>query len=216
MKVGTDGVLLGAWADPGNAARILDIGTGTGLLALMMAQRSSATIDAIEVDENAVEQARENVLDSPWADRITVHYCSLQDYNPAVKYGLILSNPPFYSGLQSSPDYHRSVARQGMDLDLGQLFERTSKLLDNDGRICLILPSEQEESVAKIINDLGLHCNRRMIIQSNPGKSPIRIMLSVERSAGSIQNEILSIELDQRHHYSPEYIRLTKDFYLDF
>ncbi len=142
MKVGTDGVLLGAWADCDNAKRILDIGTGTGLIALMMAQRSQAQIDAIEIDEHASEQAIENVNRSPWASRVNVINKSLQDYSKVENkaYDLIVSNPPYFQNSMFAPDKKRTDARHNSNLELEDLLKGAKKLLSNDGKLSIILP----------------------------------------------------------------------------
>lgn len=144
MKVGTDGVLLGAWArvEPQDE-RILDIGTGTGLIALMLAQRSAARITAVEIDPGSASQARENADASPWGERIEVVCSSVQAFDPGRRFGLIVSNPPFYVDSLTCPDRGRSRARHAETLPFAELRDAVLRLLAPDGRFCLILPPQE-------------------------------------------------------------------------
>ena len=143
MKVGTDGVLLGSWVQPGNVERILDIGTGTGLIALMMAQKSNAVVDAIDIDEDATRQAEENFSLSPWPERLNAWHQSVQEFAAYTRhrYDLIVSNPPYFMGAHPAPSEARNLARH-MDeaLSIEELAECVKKLLKPDGRFCVILP----------------------------------------------------------------------------
>ena len=141
MKVGTDGTLLGAWASLRSAGTILDIGTGTGLIAIMAAQRSpEARITAIDIDADCITQARENVAASPWSDRIEVVHSSLQDFEPAIRFERIISNPPYFVDSLRSPDAARSTARHTDTLPFAELSQGVSRLLSPTGRFALILP----------------------------------------------------------------------------
>ena len=144
MKVGTDGVLLGAWTDLSHSRRILDIGTGTGLIALMLAQRCmDARITAIDLDSAAVEQAQENIQASPWKDRIEALQQDICTYHPNGTFDTIVSNPPYFIDSLKCPDGQRSTARHTDTLDADRLIGKVSELLTSDGRFSIILPAEQ-------------------------------------------------------------------------
>jgi tRNA1Val (adenine37-N6)-methyltransferase len=216
MKVGTDGVLLGAWASCENAKQVLDIGTGTGLVALMIAQRSQATIDAIEIDENACLQAQENFQRSPWDSRITLVYQSFQDYAKETnkKYDLIVSNPPYFQNSLYAPDEQRTKARHNLELELSDILEGTSKLLTNDGILSIILP--YIEGVMFIANaaEKGLYCVRKTNVLPTPKAAVKRLLLEFQKQKKTLVDQDLVIELDKRHEYSENYKNLTKDYYL--
>lgn len=216
MKVGTDGVLLGAWADVAKAGKILDIGTGTGLIALMVAQRNlQASIEALEIESNACRQARENIAASPWATRIKVIQTALQDYYPENLYDSIVCNPPFFHDSTKAPDNGRSLARHNDTLPHHELIRNAARLLSPTGNFCVILPVA--EALAMIAEASQYHLYPEYIthILPNPGKPPKRYLIKfVPEAAKRFENELI-IEFD-RHIYSPEYIRLTKDFYLGF
>lgn len=217
MKVGTDGVLLGAWTTIGFAKRILDIGTGTGLLALMLAQRSDAQIDAIEIDSDASSQARENVHNSPWSKRISIFSVSLQEFvKEKKKYDLIITNPPFFSNALKAPDKKRSMARHNHLLSQTLLTESVNTLLKPDGRFCLILPSADFISFTQQMNKIHLHLTRQTNIYSKPDSPCIRILAEFSRKESEVINEDFVIALAGRHQYSTQYIELTKAFYLKF
>src|ERR1051326_8525269 len=147
MKVGTDAVLLGAWVDPSKAKKILDIGTGTGVIALMLAQKSNAIIDAIDVDENACAQAGENFSLSPWKERISILHNSVQQFAAATenKYDLIVSNPPYFEHSTKASEQKRTVARHTDMLGYDEMLNSVLKLLDKKGKFCIILPLKEGE-----------------------------------------------------------------------
>src|SRR5665647_1869930 len=163
MKVGIDGVLLGSWASVENPESVLDIGTGMGLIALMIAQRCNAEIDAIDNDENAVIQAKENVSNSPWPGRIHVSGISLQDLakNPFQLYDLIVSNPPFFINSTKTPDDNRTMARHTDSLSHEELIENATLLLKPTGRICIILPVNEGLHCIEFALDKGLFCTKQ-------------------------------------------------------
>jgi tRNA1Val (adenine37-N6)-methyltransferase len=216
MKVGTDGVLLGAWANCENANQVLDIGTGTGLIALMIAQRSQASIDAIEIDENACLQAHENFQKSPWSSRITLVHQSFQDYAEETnkKYDLIVSNPPYFQNSLYAPNEQRTKARHNRELELSDILEGASKLLTNDGTLSIILP--YIEGVMFIANaaEKGLYCVRQTNVLPTPKASVKRLLLEFQKHKKTFVDQDLVIELDNRHEYSDNYKNLTKDYYL--
>ncbi len=215
MKVGTDGVLLGAWVAINNAEHILDIGTGTGLIALMLAQRSAAQIDAIEIDADAANQAKENVQLSQWKERICVYKTSLQDYWPEAKsYDLIVTNPPYFSNSLPAPDPGRNIARHNYQLSLHELLEGVRRLLKKNGRLGIILPVEVFNTFVEKAVEIQLFPLHKTLIKPSPHKSAIRIMAEFSYIEKEISTSDLFIEKYGRHRYSEEYIDLTRDFYL--
>lgn len=216
MKVGTDGVLLGAWAATGASKNMLDVGTGTGIIALMLAQRSQAEIDAVDLDTEACIQAQENIALSPFAGRI---HCIQADFiayaaSCSQKYDLIISNPPYFVDSLKSPDGKRNLARHTDTLLLADLVKSSGELLSSIGRIALILPYERLEELSSVAADNGLFIIRRTDVIPTPGSAPKRLL--VELSAGQppvYSPDTLIIE-KARHQYTSEYIMLTKDFYL--
>jgi len=213
MKVGTDGVLLGAWANANYPESILDIGTGTGLVALMLAQRFDAFVTAIEIDEDAYYQATENVRLSPWSNRIQVVHGDFTTYHPAISYDLIVCNPPYFVDSLKSPDDSRTTARHNQSLTYNDLFEGVSLLLKENGTFCLIIPTDVAEQVTITASNFNLYTAKRLNIKTAPGKFPKRCMLAFGfDKVDCITNELL-IEIE-RHKYSNEFIALAKDFYL--
>ena len=214
MKVGTDGVLLGAWTDLSHSRRILDIGTGTGLIALMLAQRCmDARITAIDLDSAAVEQAQENIQASPWKDRIEALQQDICTYHPNGTFDTIVSNPPYFIDSLKCPDGQRSTARHTDTLDADRLIGKVSELLTSDGRFSIILPAEQTEDLIRVAGEKGLHPSRQTWVITRPGLSPKRIIMEFRKIPVTLQPDELVIELE-RHVYSEEYIALTKEFYL--
>lgn len=219
MKVGMDGVLLGAWVNVSGAKRILDIGTGTGLIALMLAQKNtSAPIDAIEIDREASDEAIYNVQQSVWKDRITVHCRSFQEFAAEAekKYDLIVSNPPFFGNGVKAPDEVRSLARHSDALPLDILVSGATNLLQKNGRIALILPADQLPEVENLAKINQLSLSRLCRVKPNPLKPVFRIMIELTPQAGQMLEENLMIEFERHHDYTKEYKTLTKDFYLKF
>lgn len=216
MKVGTDGVLLGAWAEVENAARILDIGTGTGLIALMCAQRNAkAHIDALEIDYNAIIQAGENVASSPWADRISVIPTSLQRYDSPSPYDCIVCNPPYFTNSTKAPDPGRNLSRHNDTLPHLELISHTKRLLTPEGSFHVILPVPESIQLIEHARTSRLYPVRMTRILPNPGKPPKRCLIEFSSIRKDYTESELVIEYN-RHLYSPEYIRLTRDFYLNF
>lgn len=215
MKVGTDGVLIGAWADCSEAKRILDIGTGTGVIALQMAQRNSeAEIFAVEIDEVAARRARANFDSSPWSNRLQVECCAVQELQVVEPFDLIVSNPPYFVDSLLPPDERRSVARHTRDLTFDELDKAVCRLLAENGRFALILPITEFE---KYLSQSHLSLLRRCDVCPNEGGAVKRVMGEfAKRNEGDILRENISIELGRRGEYSEAYRALTKDFYLKF
>ncbi len=217
MKVGTDGVLLGAWTPVSGAHRILDIGTGTGLLALMLAQRCDAEIDAIEIDAEAASQASENVLESGWSARIKVIQTSFQDYCriSEVKYDLLVCNPPFFSKSLKANTEPRSLARHNDQLGPSELFAGAIKLLNPNGHLCIILPAGDGSLVITLAKEHGLFPSKILRIKPDSGKPFKRILIDFTFSDCLPQEAEMTIETGQRHIYSEEYINLTGSYYFN-
>lgn len=218
MKVGTDAVLLGAWADTGNCRHILDIGTGTGIIALMLAQRSIAEIDAIDIDREACEQAAENAAASPFASRINIIHSSCSDFATSSdkqgKYDLIVSNPPYFINSQKCPDDKRTVARHTDSLPLRDLIRDACTLLSPQGRIALILPYERLEETGELAAAFHLHICQQTDVIPTPGAQPRRLLAELSFTTDHTQKrDTLTIE-EARHQYTPQYIALTREFYL--
>ncbi len=218
MKVGTDGVLLGAWVETASVRSFLDVGTGTGLIALMLAQRSNAVIDAIEIDTSACIQARENVQASPWADRIKVYHSSFKEYmyHASVRYDYIVSNPPYFERSLHALDSSRSVARHDRKFNMEEFIIGSFNLLSGRGRLSMIVPYTSGTHIVETAAEIGLFLNRSMKIRPVPGKTYKRIMMEFSRQQESVSEEELIIEAGKRHNYSPEYRALTREFYLAF
>jgi len=217
MKVGTDGVMLGAWAQPENAGNILDIGTGSGLIALMLAQKCNASIQAIDIETNAIQQALENFENSPWPERLNVEEISLQDFSlkSETKFDLIVSNPPFFVNSLQTPDKNRTSARHANDLTHNDLLLCAKRLLSKTGRICLILPVNEGLQNIEYGESIQLNCNKLVYVYPKPDVQAKRVLLeySLQPNAGAISK--LEIETNLRHQYSTDFIALVKDFYLN-
>lgn len=216
MKVGTDGVLLGAWtkAPTGN---VLDIGCGSGLISLMIAQRNPNTqIDAIDVDHNAFLQTTENIANSEWKHSIKSHHTTLQNFTTDKKYQLIVSNPPFFVNATKSANNSKNIARHTDELSFNDLLHHASKLLENDGVFSVVLPTTEEVEFCKIASTHELFLNRVCYVKPNLDKEPKRILMEFSLTNTPIVSESLTIETKKRHHYTEEYRNLTKEFYLHF
>ncbi len=214
MKVGTDGVLLGAWADLKEANHILDIGTGTGLIALMAAQRNpNASIDALEIEFNACLQAQENIYASSWAKRIQLIPKALQDYSSDIKYNSIVCNPPFFHQSTKTPNHGRTLARHNETLLHTELIQYVAKLLSPQGNFCVILPTNEALSMIEYAQQHQLYPSHITYILPTPEKPAKRYLIKFMTKPEILFEDKLIIELS-RHKYSKEYIELTKDFYL--
>ena len=215
MKVGTDGVLLGAWADCGGAHRILDIGTGTGVIALQMAQRNSeAQVFAVEIDQTAARRARANFDMSPWSDRLTVECVAVQQLESTEKFDFIISNPPYFVDSLLPPDERRSLARHTHDLTFEELDRAVCRLLHDKGKFAIILPETEFE---KYLTITQLCLVRRCDVHSVRGGAIKRIMGEfAKQNVADAMHEQIAIEVEKRGEFSEEYRTLTKDFYLKF
>ncbi|WP_313112917.1 tRNA1(Val) (adenine(37)-N6)-methyltransferase [Aequorivita sediminis] len=217
MQIGTDGVLLGAWVSiENNPFSILDIGAGTGVIALQLAQRSDAKmIDALEVDDNAYEQCVDNFENSSWGDRLFCYHATLGEFVEEIedKYDLIISNPPFYSENYKTSDESRDLARFNDSLPFDELIFSASQLLSDEGIFAVIIPRKEEESFIKLAEQENLFPNRICRVKGNESSQEKRslIQFSFEKMTPKIEN--LTIE-SSRHKYTEEYISLVNEFYL--
>ena len=216
MKVGTDGVLLGAWATVKSAKSCLDIGTGTGLLALMVAQRNrDVAVVAIELDDEAVIQAKENVEASPWPNRIQVVHSDVRSYCAVKTFDHIISNPPYFNDSLKSSDTHRSLARHTSTLSYMELLACVKNLLAPQGIFSLILPYDVCTEIIDLSKSHNLYCSRFCKVMPLSNANPKRALMEFSFSNSDTVLEELVIESGGRHCYSAEYKELTKEFYLD-
>jgi tRNA1Val (adenine37-N6)-methyltransferase len=218
MKVGTDGVLLGAWCPVNHKPfSILDLGTGTGVIALMLAQRSMAEqIDAIEIDEEAYEQAVDNFENSPWSDRLFCFHVGLDEFmeEPEDEYDLIVSNPPFYSEDFKTTHEQRNLARFQDAMPFEDLVEAADLLLSENGVFAVIIPFKEEERFIDLCATFELFPVRVTRVKGTPETPIIRSLLAFKRyELSTLTAEELVIET-ARHQYTEDYIALTQDFYL--
>lgn len=217
MKVGTDAVLLGAWVDVGGAKKILDVGTGSGVIALMMAQRSEfvARVDAVEPDSGSALEARGNVEGSPWPDKIKIHNTPVQEFHSEDKYDLIVSNPPFFTGSLLPPKEGRKIARHRETLTFDELLTAVKRLLDERGTFAVVLPVAEGNLFREQAGRYGLVCHRSMAFYSRKGKSPERWLMefSFEGRRKKTEPEMLVL-YEKDEQWSDPYIALTKEFYV--
>ena len=217
MKIGTDGVLLGAWAPIDTSINsILDIGTGTGIIALMLAQRSNAAIiDALEIDADAYEQAVENFEASPWSDRLFCYHASFQEFIEEIeeRYDFLISNPPFFSENHKTSDAQRAIARFEDALPFEHLLTGASRLLSINGRFAAIFPCKEEQRVIDIARQVHFFPQKITRVKGTAVSDNKRSLLLFGFDMVAPEIDELVIE-NSRHQYTDAYIRLTKDFYL--
>ncbi len=218
MKVGTDSVLLGAWAIINQNERVLDIGTGTGLLSLMLAQKvdGNCIIDAVEMDEEAILDAEANFENCKWKESITLYTIDFNNYSTQNSYDVIISNPPFFEGLAPNIT-SRSIARNASDkLSYKNLLERASNLLRKEGRFYLIIPKEYYEKVIKIGLNTNLKLNRQLNIKPKNNKPINRVLIELVKNLDTAiptkKHEL--VVRNSNNKYTPEHIAFTKEFYL--
>ena len=220
MKIGTDGILLGAWCSlKYNTNKILDIGSGTGVISLMLAQRfNNTTIDSVEIEKNAYEQSVENFERSVWADRLFCFHSTFQDFANELKedgqtYDLIISNPPFYTDNVKNNNRARNKARSTSFLSFVELISGVSKILSNQGEFTTIIPFKEEVKFIEISKQNKLFLNKICRVKGNNNSDIKRSLLTFSFYKKKLDENNLIIETS-RHLYTDEYINLTKDFYI--
>jgi tRNA1Val (adenine37-N6)-methyltransferase len=221
MKVTTDACLFGAWAasdvrsQMSDVRRMLDVGTGTGLLSLMLAQKNDANIDAIEIDKDAFEQAKENILASPWKERINIDHVDARNFSALGKYDIIISNPPFYENELKSPDEKRNIAHHG-GLLLKDLLEIISQNLDRAGHFYLLLPPKRVTELDALLPSHGLKLIQSVWVRQSVVHDYFRVFVkgsSAQNNEKQIPEKELSI-WNEKKEYTDEFIELLKDYYL--
>lgn len=216
MKVGTDGVLVGAWARvlPSDR-RVLDIGTGTGLIALMLAQRAPAA-QVTGIDIGDVAEARANADRSPWGDRVQTVQCPVQEFAPPQPFDLIVSNPPFFVGSLTCPDAGRTVVRHAVELPFEELRDAVVRLLSPEGRFAVVLPVDEGLRFAEVCRDV-LFLSRRTTVRTTPRRAPKRVLMEfVRRQPAQTETGELIVGTGAHEEYTEEYRTLTREFYLKF
>lgn len=216
MKVGTDGVLLGAWVKLRKAKKVLDVGTGTGLIALMLSQRSSglASVDAIDIDESAVFQALDNIVRASFLNIKAIHI-SLQEYDKGCdeKYDMIVSNPPYFSSSLHSPDGQRTLARHTNSLPMVEFMTISARLLSPDGYLSLVFPYSEKDLLIKLAENVGLFVSRITNVYPMSHLNAKRVLLEFSKVKQEAEITDLIIE-KERHVYTNDFVELVKDFYL--
>lgn len=213
MKVGTDGVLLGAWINPENAARVLDVGSGSGLIALIVAQRSDAQVHGVEYDSEAFKQASENAAASPWSDRVHFFEADFNKFSNGL-YDLIVSNPPFFRDSLKAPGKERNQARHTDTLSYESLICKSVEMLSSEGRFAVILPAASSDYFDDLCWQNKLYLSRRCDVVSVEGLAPKRTLLEFSRKRTTIERTVLVLENSDRHRTN-EFKALTADLYLD-
>lgn len=217
MKVGTDGVLLGAWTEPdGNTRRILDVGTGSGLIAIMLAQKCEADIVGVDIDEDAVAQATENGHASPWGDRLHFLQTDVLEYCPRSGFNLIVCNPPFFGNALLSPDKKRSAARHSESLPFDSLIGKVCDLLEKDGLFNVVLPVQAADEFIQKAWEKGLNLYRKCTVYTKPSAPQKRTLLSLRKGASVYPQAIPLYVYDTDNAYTDEYRKLTEDYYIRF
>ncbi len=215
MKVGTDAVLLGAWVNVNQVNRILDIGSGSGVIALMLAQRASEDvhIDAVEIEHHDALQAKENILNSPWPNRISVHELPIQHFTSELKYDLIASNPPYFNNSFQPPDKKRLQTRHTISLDFTELLSSVVRLLKPDGKFNLIIPYIEGLEFIDLAKQHSLFCSRQWSFRPR-GEKPIERWLLEFQLQSTKKEEGEIIHYSKADQWTEDYKNLTKDFYL--
>ena len=215
MKVGTDGVLLGAWFPMEWGKSVLDIGTGTGLIAIMAAQRGAGRVMAVEIDSDAAEQALKNASNSPWADKIDVQCLNISDFIAENKFDRIVCNPPYFRDSLRCPDSGRNTARHNDSLSYETLAECSAGMLEPDGLLCIVLPYDAVKTFTGCASIAGLYLSRRTDVVTVPGKEPKRSLLAFGKKISEPHSDTLFI-CDSDKKETSEYINYVNDFYLKF
>lgn len=218
MKVGTDGCLLGSWVPLDHTVTVLDIGTGTGLLALMIAQRLTALkasfqIDALDLDPGAVQQALENIQRTAWADKINVFLRDILKYAPLFQYDLLVCNPPYFEDSLHCPDESRTLARHNDSIPFSLLMKKASELMSESGRFCLIVPTEAGQSLVQYGQENNLYLKMKVKVHTTARKAAKRVLLEFSKQNEQTEEETLILQEDGS--YTEDYKTLMKEFYLN-
>ncbi len=219
MKVNTDGVLLGAWVIPNGSKKILDIGTGTGVIALMLAQKSEATITAIEIDKDSAQQADENFKSSKFYNQLNLINVSFQAYAKQTneKFNLIVTNPPYFVDSLASIQPNKAIAKHNYALPFDELIDNVKLVLEVKGKFCVILPKNEAEQFRELAKQKGLYLSKLLRVKTKQeSESEKRHLMQFEYRETEFSEAALVIEKEKRHEYTDEYINLTKDYYLHF
>lgn len=217
MKVGTDGVLLGSWADINQCKNILDVGTGTGLIALMLKQRSQklnitdVNISALEIDDAAFLQATENFNNSPWKN-IDIYHADFNGFKLDSKFDLVVSNPPYFVNSLKGPDESRNTARHTCSLSFKTLIQQFCHLTHEHGRLALVLPSDALDEIKLLVKEFNLYMSKLVFVYTKKNKPAKRILIEISKMTITLEKSELFIH--DNGDYSQDFISLTKDFYL--
>lgn len=213
MPVSTDGVMLGAWADLSSAANLLDIGTGTGLLALMCAQRSGELdITAMDIDDDAFHTAEHNASQSPWSNRVHIQLGNILDYSPSQTFDAIICNPPYFNSGKASDNQSRAIARHTDTLNHDALLAQCQSLLSSHGKASFILPSVEGKAFIETAKATGWHLSRFCEVRPSIRKPPHRVLLELCLQKSNCQ--LTELTIHEKQGYSEDFIQLTQDFYL--
>lgn len=218
MKVSTDAILLGAWADASESFHALDIGTGTGVLALMLAQRfAGLSIEAIEIDGEAYKQARENLEASPWKNRLWIFHKALQAWTPARSFDFIICNPPYFEGGPESRQATQKQARHQSGLSFGEILHFSNKHLNKNGKLSLVIPADGLDRILKEALSSELFPVRKTTVSYTPDKAAARILLEFKKGDKAEMEDLaadsLVVQEGRANQYSAEFVRLTREFY---
>ncbi len=212
MKVTTEGCILGAYANISKPKHILDIGTGTGLLSLMLAQRYEASIDAVEVEEQAFNQAKHNFQQSSWSNQISCHHSSIQSFGTNRKYDLIICNPPFFTDHLKSDIKEKNLAIHSDSLQQDQLVLHINRLLADEGTAFVLYPEYESESFLTVAQKTGLYLSSILKIYNQPNKHVFRCILTLNKKSSSVSNDQLIIR--EGSDYTNDFKALLKEYYL--
>ena len=217
MKIGTDGILLGAWADLSDKKKGIDIGSGTGIISIMLCQRNEILeIDSIEVSEKAVLDAKKNIKNCKWNERINLIHKDLRLFSTENKYDLIISNPPYFQKSLKPKDLDRLKARHEVSLNYKDVLNFGEKHLLKNGTINLILPIDQKQELIEYAEKFGLYVSKECIVFPKPNKNPRRLLIELSKIKKTFESQSLTIENDGRHNYTNNYKKLTREFYTIF
>lgn len=215
MKVGTDAVLLGAWTETKDANNILEIGTGSGIISLMLAQRSTAQIQAIDIDKNSVDQANNNFQKSKWANQIIAKHCSLNDFckSASLKYNLIVSNPPFFINSLKSPNKNKTRSKHTDELSYEELVHGIANLLSPKGKACLILPYTESKRFKDIALIENIYLNKQVKIRPKATKEVNRVLMEFSFYKSELEEKEIYLR-EENNGFSEAYHHLCKNYYL--